>query len=207
MNIPLRSQGIIFVISSPSGAGKSSVCGAILNSDPRLQLSISGTTRPPRVGETDGVDYHFYSEDEFSSMINDEEFIEHATIYENQYGTPKSPVLNALSEERDVLFDVDTQGMTAIKSASLTQTVSIFILPPSIQELESRLRNRNQDSEEVMQRRLAMAEKEVQLASLYDYVVINDDFCKTVDAVQSIVIAERYNRNSLDRLTTFIDSL
>lgn len=207
MGINLRSQGIVFIVSSPSGAGKSSLCGAVINADSRLQLSVSATTRLPRVGERDGHDYHFYSKAVFDEMVVNHEFIEHATIYGNHYGTPKAPVLNALQDNRDVLFDVDTQGMMEIRAANLAQTVSIFILPPSIKELASRLRSRAKDSEEAISRRLGLAEKEMKFASFYDYVVVNDDFYKALEAVQAIITAERYRRHGLDHLGSFIETL
>ena len=207
MDVSLRSQGIVFIISSPSGAGKSSLCNALLNNDNRLNLSISATTRPPRSEEQDGIDYFFHSQVQFKAMMNDNAFIEHAIIYNNHYGTPKAPVLKVLNAQQDVLFDVDTQGMLKIKDAKLTQTVSVFILPPSLTELEKRLHTRAQDSDQVIAKRLEMANHEINLAKLYDYVLINDDFNQTLESLRAIIEAERHRRTALDRLDHFIHSL
>lgn len=206
MTSALRSKGALFILSSPSGAGKSSLARALTQSDNNLQLSISATTRLPRPDEIDGMHYHFYSLDKFNDLARNQKFIEYNTIYGNQYGTPKQAVIDILGQKQDVLFDVDTQGMVSIKVSNLAQVVSIFVLPPSLAELESRLQRRAQDTADVVARRLQMAKSEISLAPLYDYVIVNEKFDDALEQIQSIISAERHKKQYLDLLDSAIKS-
>ena len=159
--VAISRRGLMLVLSSPSGAGKSTISKELLNRDGLLSMSISATTRPMRPGETDGVDYLFIDRDKFQQMLQGGEFLEHATVFENSYGTPKAPVEKALGEGKDVLFDVDWQGTQQLAETAREDLVSVFILPPSTEELERRLQERQQDSEEVIGKRMAKATSEM----------------------------------------------
>ncbi|HJD55308.1 MAG TPA: guanylate kinase [Rickettsia endosymbiont of Pyrocoelia pectoralis] len=184
------NKGIIIILSSPSGAGKSSLTKGLLQMDNNLRLSVSATSRKPRPGEVDGVNYHFKSKLEFEELIKQDKFLEYARIYDNYYGTPKEYVETLLNQGLDVLFDIDWQGARAIKQ-NATNIVSIFILPPSLEVLEQRLRNRATDSEESIKLRMESAQNEISHASEYDYVITNDDFNDTLQNIYKIIVDER----------------
>ncbi|NHK27411.1 guanylate kinase [Parvularcula flava] len=190
--IPRR--GLMFVVSSPSGAGKTTLCNRLLQADPDLSLSVSATTRKPRPGETDGVDYHFIDEDKFLSMRKDGAFLESAKVFDNYYGTPKAQVEEALSSGKDVLFDIDWQGAQQLGEIARDDLVKVFILPPSRDELERRLHKRAQDSAEVVAARMAKADSEISHWAEYDYVVLNYELDESEALLQSILVAERLKR-------------
>jgi len=172
---PLSSEGVLYIVSAPSGAGKTSLVKALLKSDPAIHLSISYTTRPPRPGETDGRDYHFVTRQRFEEMLADGEFLEHAEVYGNFYGTSKGSISRDLLAGHDVLLEIDWQGAEQVR-AHFPESASIFILPPSFAALRTRLAGRGQDSDEVIERRLAAAAHDVAHASAFDYIIVNDDF-------------------------------
>ncbi len=202
------SGGLLIIISSPSGAGKTSISQKILENDPRVMFSISATTRAPRVGETEGVEYYFKSEAEFKMMIKSGEMLEYATVFGNKYGTPRGPVEFALSKGRDVLFDVDWQGGTQIRNSSLSAyVVSVFILPPSIHELEKRLVGRGQDSVETVSDRMTRSKEEISHWSEYDYVLVNSDIETVQMEINAIISAERIRRIRRNALTQFVKQL
>jgi guanylate kinase len=167
--------GVLYVVSAPSGAGKTSLVKALLKSDPAIRLSISYTTRPPRPGESDGRDYHFVDRAQFEKMLSEGEFLEHAEVYGNFYGTSKGSITRDLNAGRDILLEIDWQGAAQVKQ-HFPQSVSIFILPPSFNALRSRLTGRGQDSAEIIERRLAAAAHDVAHAEAFDYIIVNDDF-------------------------------
>jgi guanylate kinase len=197
MVLSLKSKGLTVILSSPSAAGKSSLARAALKIDSNLRLSISATTRTPRTGEIDGVSYYFKTKEEFNKLIEQDEFLEYANIYNNYYGTPKKVVEELLSQGLDVLFDIDWQGTKSIKKI-LSNVITIFVLPPTPSVLQQRIQNRGQDSKEAIKLRMKLATKEVQYAKYYDYVVINDDFEITLKTIYSIIIAERVKRIRLN---------
>jgi guanylate kinase len=183
-------NGILFIISSPSGGGKTSLVRALLEAEPEMRLSVSYTTRATRPGEVDGRDYHFVTPPVFERMLEAGEFLESAVIYGNRYGTSQKWIERERAEGRDVLLEIDWQGAQQVRRL-MRQVVSIFILPPSPEVLESRLRERGQDSEEVVARRLAAARHEIAHVSEYEYVIINDDFNRAAQDLRSIIRAER----------------
>jgi guanylate kinase len=183
-------SGLLFIVSSPSGGGKTSLVKTLLEAEPQLRLSVSYTTRPPRPGEEDGRDYHFVSAAEFERMLEAGEFLESAVIYGNRYGTSQKLIEREQAQGRDVVLEIDWQGAQQIRRV-MRQVVSIFILPPSPEVLESRLRARGQDSEDVVARRLASAREEISHVSEYEYVIINDDFNRAAQDLRSIIRAER----------------
>jgi guanylate kinase len=203
----ITCRGLLFVLSSPSGAGKSTIAKALLESDDKLSISVSATTRPPRSGEIDGKDYIFVSREKFQSMIDNNEFLEHATVFDNSYGTPKTPVELSLSQGLDVMFDVDWQGAQEIQDYANEDLVSVFILPPSITELENRLRTRAQDSEDVVRRRMEKATSEMSHWDSYQYIIINRDINKAVEDARAILKAERLKRRRLQGLVGFVREL
>lgn len=194
----------MLVLSSPSGAGKSTISRALLNRDPDISMSVSVTTRPIRPGETDGEDYIFVDQEKFEQMTAAAEFLEYATVFENSYGTPKGPVEEILKQGRDVLFDVDWQGTQQLAENAREDLVSVFILPPSVDELEKRLRNRAQDSEEVVQNRMAKATSEMSHWAEYDYVIVNEDVEASVTRLEAILVAERLKRDRQAGLGDFV---
>jgi len=194
----------MLVLSSPSGAGKSTISRALLNRDPDISMSVSVTTRPMRPGETDGEDYIFVDQEKFEQMTAAAEFLEYATVFENSYGTPKGPVEEILKQGRDVLFDVDWQGTQQLAENAREDLVSVFILPPSVDELEKRLRNRAQDSEEVVRKRMARAASEMSHWAEYDYVIVNEDVEVSVARLEAILVAERLKRDRQAGLGDFI---
>jgi guanylate kinase len=196
-------QGLIFIISSPSGGGKSSLTRALLKLNPQLQLSISTTTRPPRPGEVDGTHYYFKTKAEFQQLIDQDLLLEHAKIYDYYYGTLKQPIATALTSGIDILFDIDWQGTNAIKQLLPKNTVSIFILPPSIDILKQRLQQRAQDAAEIIERRLQAAIEEIKFAKYYDYVITNDHFETALQALHAIFITEKIKQSRVIQLESF----
>ena len=201
-------HGLLFILSSPSGAGKSTLSRRILGDDPDFDFSISVTTRPPRPGEQDGVHYHFIPQDRFRAMAETGELLEHAEVFGNFYGTPIAPVRASLEAGRDMIFDIDWQGGAQIRDSALGESVvSVFILPPSIGELERRLRARGQDSEEVIRGRMDRAMDEIRRWRGYDYVLINDDLDRCEAEIRAILRAERMARARRPRLGDFVEAL
>ena len=203
----IKRRGLMLVLSSPSGAGKSTISRAMLDRHPDLTMSVSATTRPMRPGEVDGEHYHFIDQPRFDDMVVGREFLEHATVFENSYGTPRQPVMDALNAGQDVLFDVDWQGTQQIRANALEDLVSIFILPPSLDELERRLRTRAQDPEDVVQRRMAKATSEMSHWAEYDYTIVNDEISTSVSKVDAILASERLKRARQVGLTDFVRDL
>ena len=202
--VTIPRRGLMLVLSSPSGAGKSTISRALLERDTDVIMSVSMTTRPMRPGEVDGKDYVFADQKTFDDMVVGGEFLEHATVFENSYGTPKAPVEKLLREGRDVLFDVDWQGTQELAQNAAKDLVSIFILPPSIEELERRLIGRGQDSDEVIQKRMAKATSEMSHWSDYDYIIINEEVDESVARVEEILTAERLKRTRYPGMVDFV---
>lgn len=200
----IARRGLMLVISSPSGAGKSTIARALLARDSNLSMSVSMTTRTPRPGEVDGRDYIFVSEATYRAMVARDGFLEYATVFDNHYGTPRAPVEAAMAEGRDVLFDVDWQGTQQLRQNARADLVSVFILPPSRSELERRLRTRAQDPEEVVRRRMAKAADEMSHWAEYDYVVVNACVEEAVAGVEAILAAERLRRDRRIGLAAFV---
>ena len=204
----LSSEGTLFIISSPSGAGKTSVSKRILETDPKVTFSISATTRKPRDGEVDGREYFFKTKTQFDKMILAGEMLEYADVFGHKYGTPKAPVEKALSKGYDVLFDVDWQGGIKIRNSHLRKfVVSIFILPPSINELESRLIQRGQDTPDVVRSRMIKSKEEISHWSEYDYILINGDLEVVHADINSIIRTERLKRVDRQALVEFVNVL
>jgi guanylate kinase len=200
-------RGILFIVSSPSGAGKSTIARKLLEAEPELEMSVSATTRDPRPGEVDGKDYHFVNLDRFREIVAANDFLEWAHVFGHRYGTPKAPVDQALSEGRDVLFDIDWQGAQQLYQQAGGDVVRIFIFPPSMSELERRLRARRTDSDEVIAGRMARAAGEISHWDGYDYVLVNDDVEACFNHVRTILHAERLKRSRQTRLIGFVRSL
>ncbi len=207
MRLTLHRRGFMLVLSSPSGAGKTTLSRALLEQDEAFSMSISATTRPPRPGEVEGKDYHFVSADAFDRMVRDEAFLEHAKVFENSYGTPRAPVESALAEGRDVLFDIDWQGTQQVRANAGKDLVSVFILPPSVEELERRLHSRAQDSAEVVLGRMAKAAGEISHWAEYDYVIVNETIETSLEQLKAIVAAERLRRERRTGLVPFVREL
>ncbi len=203
----IARRGLMLVLSSPSGAGKSTIARALLTRDPQLSMSVSVTTRPPRPGEIDGLDYIFVDGATFQAMRTAGELLEHATVFGNSYGSPRGPVEQVLTAGRDVLFDVDWQGTQQLRQNARADLVSVFILPPSRGELERRLRARAQDPEEVVCRRMAKAADEMSHWAEYDYIVVNHDVGKAVEAVSAILDAERLRRERRVGLAEYVERI
>jgi guanylate kinase len=203
-----RRRGLLIILSSPSGAGKSTLARYLRDWDTTMQFSVSATTRPPRPRETDGKDYHFVSHAAFRALVDNGEMLEHAEVFGNFYGSPKAPVEAAIARGEDTLFDIDWQGGQQIRNSALGKdVVSIFILPPSLTELERRLRSRGQDSDEVIARRMAKSMDEISHWAEYDYVLVNDDLEASKAAVVNILVAERLKRDRQPWLTDFVRTL
>ncbi|MBI3444027.1 MAG: guanylate kinase [Magnetospirillum sp.] len=200
-------RGLMLVMSSPSGAGKTTISRALLERDAAIGMSVSATTRPPRPGEVDGKDYHFVTVDKFHEMVEKREFLEHARVFDNFYGTPRGPVEEILRSGRDVLFDIDWQGTQQMAQNARADLVAVFVLPPSVEELERRLRGRAQDSDEVVKKRMAKAGDEMSHWPEYDYIVVNEDVDISIAAVQSILNAERLKRDRQVGLADFVTKL
>ena len=207
MTTPITKRGLMLVLSSPSGAGKTSICKKLLQQDTGLVLSVSATTRKRRPGEVEGKDYQFLSIQEFESKINKSQFLEYAKVFGNYYGTPAQLVERSLKSGVDVLFDIDWQGTQQLKARARQDLVSVFILPPSIKELEKRLFNRAQDTSEVVANRMSKSASEMSHYPEYDYVIINHDLDKSVQQVQSILCAERSRRERQIGLVEFVKYL
>lgn len=202
-----QRRGILFIVSSPSGAGKSTISRKLLAAEPGLEMSVSATTRPPRPGEADGKDYHFVSLDRFREQVADNDFLEWAHVFDHRYGTPRAPVEKALSEGRDVLFDIDWQGAQQLYQQAGGDVVRVFIFPPSMEELERRLRARRTDSDAVIDGRMARAAGEISHWDGYDYVLVNDDADACFEQVKTILNAERLKRSRQTRLIGFVRGL
>jgi len=200
-------RGLMLVLSSPSGAGKTTISRRLLAAHQEIDLSISATTRPKRPGEIDGVDYLFVDRAAFQRMVENGEFLEHATVFGHCYGTPHAPVETALGRGRDILFDIDWQGTQQVAERARDDLVSVFILPPSLPELEQRLRSRAQDSEEVVQHRMAKAADEMSHYAEYDYIVVNRYLEDALAQVEAILIAERLKRERQVGLGDFVRRL
>jgi len=203
----IRRRGLMLVLSSPSGAGKTTISREILSRDPGLAMSVSATTRPKRPGEVEGRDYFFVGEEEFRLMVNRRELLEHATVFGHLYGTPRKAVEDALSAGRDVLFDIDWQGTQQLREAAREDLVSVFILPPSTPELERRLKARAQDSAEVVAQRMARAADEMSHWPEYDYIVVNREIAASVAEIEAILTAERLRRERQIGLGEFVRGL
>ena len=202
-----RRRGVLFVLSSPSGAGKSTIARKLLAADPFLEMSVSYTTRPIRPGETDGKDYHFVDLEQFREMVSNNEFLEWAHVFDQRYGTPKAHVNEILASGRDVLFDIDWQGAQQLFQLAGGDVVRVFILPPSFTELRERLEKRATDSMAVIDARMSRAANEVSHWDGYDYVLVNDDVEQCYESVHTILKAERLKRSRQTGLIGFIRGL
>ncbi len=203
----LKRRGLMLVLSSPSGAGKTTISRALLQEDDHLVMSVSATTRPRRPGEEHGRDYYFIEPVDFNLMINRDELLEHAKVFGNYYGTPRAPVEKALAEGRDVLFDIDWQGTQQLAQKAASDLVSIFILPPSTEALEQRLKTRAQDSAEVIAGRMSKASEEISHWREYDYVVVNENVDQCLNEVKAILAAERQRTYRRVGLIDFVSRL
>jgi guanylate kinase len=197
----------MLVLSSPSGAGKTTISRNLLKRDRNLTMSVSVTTRRKRPGEVEGQDYYFADNTEFNLMVNRGELLEYAKVFGNYYGTPKGPVENALGSGRDVLFDIDWQGTQQLKASARADLVSVFILPPSTAELEKRLKTRAQDSAKVVAERMSKAADEMSHWAEYDYIIVNRDVTESVARVEAILAAERMRRDRQVGLSEFVKGL
>jgi guanylate kinase len=207
MSGEIKRRGLMLVLSSPSGAGKTTLSRKLLESDSGIFMSVSATTRSKRPNEVDGRDYHFVSPAKFEQMIKAQEFFEHATVFEHRYGTPKKPVSEVLAKGGDVLFDIDWQGTQQLKERAREDLVSVFILPPGHDELERRLKSRAQDSKEVVAKRMAKAASEISHWPEYDYVVVNRDIDRALAQIKSVLEAERARRSRLIGVGEFVAGL
>ena len=203
----IRRRGLMLVLSSPSGAGKSTISRSLLDNDDNLTMSVSVTTRTPRASEVDGVHYHFIEKPEFHNLVANDGLLEHAKVFDNYYGTPRLQVEEALKKGRDVLFDIDWQGTQQLSEKAPRDLVRVFIMPPSVAELERRLRSRAQDSDEVVRGRMAKALDEMSHWSEYDYVIVNDDLNRSISSARSILAAERLKRERQIGLADFTNDM
>lgn len=203
----MTRRGLLLILSSPSGAGKSTLSRKLMAWDQDLSFSVSATTRSPRTGEVDGREYYFKTRAAFQAMVKDGQMLEHAEVFGNFYGSPRGPVEDAMTQGRDTLFDIDWQGGQQIKQAMRGDVVSIFILPPSIAELESRLRGRAQDSEQVIAQRMAKSQAEISHWMEYDYVIVNRDLDTAFGELVTILQAERLRRDRQPHLADFVRGL
>lgn len=206
-HLTIARRGFMFVLSSPSGVGKTTIAHKILNLEPNIELSISVTTRPKRLAEIEGEDYHFIDNKTFHQMVTNNELLEHAHVYGHQYGTPKASIEKLLSTGTDVLFDIDWQGTQQLKQVATGDLVSIFLLPPTLKDLEERLYKRAADHEDTIRMRMEKAADELSHWAEYNYVIINHQLDETVQAVRSILQAERLKRRRQIGLATFVNSL
>jgi guanylate kinase len=206
-DIAVARRGLMLVLSSPSGAGKTTLSRRLLDGDKRVSLSVSVTTRRIRPGETEGRDYRFIDRQRFDAMVDNNELLEWAEVFDNYYGTPAKPVMDALAAGRDVLFDIDWQGTQQLRDKARGHLVSVFVLPPSIPELERRLRSRAQDDYETIHRRMAKAADEMSHWAEYDYVVVNHDLDQAFADVSAVLAAERVKRERQIGLSDFVRGL
>ena len=203
-----KRRGLLLILSSPSGAGKTTLTRRLMDWDPAIRFSISATTRHPRPGETDGREYYFRSRTDFEQLVATGEMLEHAEVFGNFYGSPKAPVQSAMDEGRDTVFDIDWQGGQQIRNSSLGRdVVSVFVLPPSIAELERRLRGRGQDSEAVIAGRMAKSRDEISHWAEYDYVIVNTDLDAAFNDLVTVLQAERIRRDRQPDLADFVRGL
>ncbi len=203
----LKRKGIMLVVSSPSGAGKTTLTRALLQKHNDLKLSISVTTRPPRQNETDGIDYSFVGEEKFQAMINQGDFLEYAKVFNHYYGTPRQSVKDALARSEDVLFDIDWNGTQQLKKNTNDAPVTLFILPPNQESLYQRLQKRALDSKDIIDLRMKQAANEMSHFNEYDYVIINDDLPRAISQIENILIAERLRRIRYPKLGDFVTNL
>lgn len=203
----VERRGLMFVLSSPSGAGKTTLSRMLVAETPDLQMSVSATTRPMRPGEVEGCDYFFVDPGRFDAMVKADELLEWAHVFGNKYGTPRAPVEAALAAGRDVLFDIDWQGTQQLRSGAPSDVVSVFILPPSVQALEQRLHTRAQDSDEVIRGRMKKAGDEMSHFDAYDYIVVNDNIGLAFESVKAILRAEQLKRERQVGLSAFVQML
>ena len=206
-NLNTDRRGMMIVLSSPSGAGKTSLSRKLLEKNKNLFLSISFTTRPPRPLEVNESDYFFVNDEKFIDMLNKDEFLEYAKVFDFYYGTPKKPVMNALKSGKDILFDIDWQGTQQLMNSVQDDLVKIFVLPPSAKELEKRLLKRNQDTDETVKNRMSKASDEISHYAEYDYIIINEDFDESLEKINSILIAEGLKRTRQNKIQDVIKSL
>ncbi len=208
MTPDMTRRGLLIILSSPSGAGKSTLSRRLLDWDPSLRFSVSATTRTPRPGEVDGEHYHFMTEDAFKRSVAEQGMLEHAHVFGNFYGSPRAPVEEAIGQGCDVLFDIDWQGAQQIRNSALGQhTLSVFILPPSIEELHRRLVTRGQDAPEVIAKRMQKSWDEISHWDGYDFVLVNDDLDATFDRLKTIVTATRLRRSQQPALVEHVRHL
>jgi len=203
----IRRRGLMLVLSSPSGAGKSTIARNLLETDGGLELSVSVTTRARRASEIDGVHYHFITPRDFERMRDSDDLLESAEVHGNFYGSPRDPVEQAMADGRDILFDIDWQGAHQLAEKMRADVVSIFVLPPTMAELKARLHRRAEDDEATIQKRLTNAATEIEQWRTYDYVIVNDDLDRAFDNVRAIVKAERLRRDRRPGLFDFVDGL
>lgn len=203
----IERRGLLLVLSSPSGAGKTSLARALLQTDSDIGLSVSATTRTPRAGEVDGLDYTFVDEATFKRMIDEDAFLEWARVFGNYYGTPRAPIEEAVANGRDVLFDIDWQGTQQLAERMAGDLVRVFVLPPSGEALEARLRQRAQDAADVVAKRMAGAAAEISHWAEYDYVIVNGALDQSIAALKAILAAERLKRERMTGLTAFVRDL
>ncbi len=200
-------RGVMLILSSPSGAGKTTISRLLLERESNLRMSVSVTTRPKRPGEVEGIDYHFVDPSDFNLMVNRQEFLEYAKVFDHYYGTPRAPVENTLAAGGDVLFDIDWQGTQQVAENAAGDVATVFILPPSTAELERRLKARAQDPAEVVAGRMAKAADEISHYPEYNYIIVNKDIEESVSAVQAVLAAERLKRDRLTGLGEFVKAL
>ena len=204
----MSEKGVLVILSSPSGAGKTSIARALVEENKNFLFSVSATTRKSRPGEVNGREYHFLTVDEFRERINDGQFLEHAKVFGNLYGTPLEPVMKSINDGKDLIFDVDWQGGKQIRSSSLSKfVISIFILPPSIKALQERLMKRAQDSSETVKDRMTKSIGEIMHWKEYDYVIVNNNFEQTLHEVKSIITSEKLRRVRNSQLEDFVETL
>jgi guanylate kinase len=207
MNTNIPRRGLMLVLSSPSGAGKTTLSRGLLANEANIVLSVSATTRKKRSNESEGRDYFFVSRDAFDAAIEADEFLEYATVFDHLYGTPRKPVMDALGAGQDVLFDIDWQGTQQLKERAREDLVSVFVLPPTHDELERRLRIRAQDSDDVVRKRMSKAADEISHWPEYDYVIVNDDLALAQARIKAILDAERLRRTRQVGLSDFVRKL